>query len=157
MNTGTGNIIVALLAVLTTLGMYNSMILMLFLFLFLTYNSQVQLDGGTLSSSLSINVAPMDGLPIPYSDNSKLCSERCPPPTFVIADLLKLEWSWRRGTKRSTLPQVILATFFAVATITASIFSSLVVDSSDLLVLVDSPGCGWIARIKLDDTKCTTS
>jgi hypothetical protein len=70
-----------------------------------------------------------------------------PPPSSVIADLLKLGWTWRRRTRRPLLQTfylVVLAAWFTAATIAASIFSSLVVDSSSLIVLVDSPQCSWI-------------
>jgi len=39
---------------------------------------------------------------------------------------------------------VLIAVLFAVATITASIFSSLIVDTGTITVLVDSPNCGQV-------------
>jgi hypothetical protein len=61
---------------------------------------------------------------------------------------MKLWWVWRNRSKRPLLRSLVLilvAIIFTVVTLAASIFSSLVVDSTNLVVLVDSPGCGWEA------------
>lgn len=72
-----------------------------------------------------------------------------PTPGALIADSLKLFWHWRikEGTwlalaRLSFL--VVLAGLFVAMTWAASIFSSLVVDTSHLRVLVDSPYCGAV-------------
>jgi hypothetical protein len=70
-----------------------------------------------------------------------------PTPSSVVADALKLYWAWRRRADRPFLRSVLLvliAILFAAVTITASIFSSLIVDSGTITVLVDSPSCGQV-------------
>lgn len=68
-----------------------------------------------------------------------------PPPTSLFFDSLKIWWAWRRSSKkallRSLIP-IVMALFFAVAAVTSSIFSTYVVSSSNLRVLVNSPSCG---------------
>jgi hypothetical protein len=70
-----------------------------------------------------------------------------PTPSSVMTDASKLWWAWRkkadRPFQRSVL-LVLLALLFAVATLAASIFSSLIVDSGTIDVLVQSPLCGRI-------------
>ncbi|KAF2004127.1 hypothetical protein P154DRAFT_485871 [Amniculicola lignicola CBS 123094] len=72
-----------------------------------------------------------------------------PTPGALIADSLKLFWHWRgesgadRPLLRSTL-HVLLGLVFVAMTWTASIFSSLVVDTTNIEVLVSSPYCGAI-------------
>jgi len=72
-----------------------------------------------------------------------------PTPGALIADSLKLYWHWNRKEGRwiafarvSLL--VFLAAMFVGMTWTASIFSSLAVDTSQLRVLVSSPHCGGV-------------
>lgn len=71
-----------------------------------------------------------------------------PTPTTVISDTLKLWWSWRhRGAQyRHSSALLGLGFMFVAATISASLFSSLVVSTTNLEVLVNSPHCGFIAR-----------
>jgi hypothetical protein len=64
-----------------------------------------------------------------------------------MADALKLWWVWRKKAERPFLRStllVILALLFTIATVAASIFSSLVVDNGTIDVLVKSPLCGRI-------------
>jgi hypothetical protein len=68
-----------------------------------------------------------------------------PSPSTILADSLKLWWAWRKDTKRPFLRSLLLiflALLMVSGTISASIFSSFVVKSSDLTVLVNSPFCG---------------
>lgn len=68
-----------------------------------------------------------------------------PSPSTVLADSIKLWWAWRNKTNRPFFRSILLiflALLTTAGTISASIFSSLVVDSSDLTVLVKSPFCG---------------
>ncbi|KAF2873346.1 hypothetical protein BDV95DRAFT_592730 [Massariosphaeria phaeospora] len=72
-----------------------------------------------------------------------------PTPGALIADSLKLFWHWRskKGISNALLRislQVVLAVAFVAMTWAASIFSSLVVDTTNLQVLVSSPFCGFI-------------
>jgi hypothetical protein len=60
---------------------------------------------------------------------------------------MKLYWAWRRKADRPFLRSILLvviAMLFAAVTITASIFSSLIVDSGTITVLVNSPSCGEV-------------
>jgi hypothetical protein len=70
-----------------------------------------------------------------------------PTPSSVIAEALKLWWAWRRKADRPFLRSILLvltAILFAAVTTTASIFSSLIVDSGTITVLVQSPNCGQV-------------
>jgi hypothetical protein len=70
-----------------------------------------------------------------------------PTPGTVMADAVKLWWAWRKKAYRPFLRSillVLLALGFSLATVAASIFSSLVVDNGTIDVLVDSPLCGRI-------------
>lgn len=66
-------------------------------------------------------------------------------PTSMLADWMKLWWIWRGRTVRAWSRSIFLGglTFlFAVATIVAGVFSSYIVDTTNLQVLVDSAECG---------------
>lgn len=72
-----------------------------------------------------------------------------PPPSTLLTDSIKLFFAWRgtTSTKKAltqTWLQFIFALVFALGSIAASIFSSFVVDSTNLEVLVKSPYCGLI-------------
>jgi hypothetical protein len=69
-----------------------------------------------------------------------------------MVDTMKLWWAWRNKAKRPLLRSIVLvlvALIFTAATVAASIFSSLVVDASNIVVLVDSPDCGWESLIRM--------
>jgi hypothetical protein len=64
-----------------------------------------------------------------------------------MSDTLKLWWAWRKKADKAFLRSIllmILALIFTVATVAASILSSLIVDSGTINVLVDSSLCGHI-------------
>jgi hypothetical protein len=64
-----------------------------------------------------------------------------------MADTIKLWWAWRSKARNPLFRSIILlliAVLFAAATGAASVFSSLVVDTTNLHVLVQSEGCGWV-------------
>ncbi|CAO2652324.1 Nn.00g006070.m01.CDS01 [Neocucurbitaria sp. VM-36] len=66
-------------------------------------------------------------------------------PTSMLADWVKLWWVWRKRTTKALTRSILLCSLtslFAAATIVAGVFSSYVVDTSNLHVLVDSPECG---------------
>ena len=70
-----------------------------------------------------------------------------PTPSSVVAEALKLWWAWRKNTDRPFLRSMVLvlvAMLFTAVTVAASVFSSFVVDSGSIEVLVDSPLCGRI-------------
>jgi hypothetical protein len=121
----TGNLIVALLAILSTLGTAHLWHLLSFAI------HQVRANG-----------RPADAL---FRQQQALL-RTLPTPGTVMVDALKLWWVWKRKARRSTLRSILLvliALTFSVSTIVASIFSSLVVDTSNLVVLVDSKFCTW--------------
>lgn len=65
-----------------------------------------------------------------------------------MADTLKLYWAWRKRADRPFLRSislVLVAFVFKTATIAASIFSSLIVDSGSITVLVESSLCGGVS------------
>ncbi|KAF2270405.1 hypothetical protein CC78DRAFT_132130 [Lojkania enalia] len=123
-NARTGTLIVALLAVLSTLGTAHLWNLVAFCI------HQLRADG-RLADALFLQ--------------QQALLRTLPPPSTLVADVFKLGWSWRNKTRRPiirSIPLILLALIFAAATLAASIFSSLVVDSSNLAVLVNSPFCG---------------
>jgi hypothetical protein len=68
-----------------------------------------------------------------------------------MADTIKLWWAWRSKAKKPLLRSIILlfiAVLFAAATGAASVFSSLVVDTTNLHVLVKSRACGWVQNAR---------
>jgi hypothetical protein len=65
-----------------------------------------------------------------------------PSPASVMADTVKLWWAWRSKAEKPFFRSLVLlfvAISFAAATGAASVFSSLVVDTTNLQVLVKSP------------------
>ena len=75
-----------------------------------------------------------------------------PAPSAVMTDTIKLWWAWRSKASRPLLRSLILllvALLFVAVSGAASVFSSLVVDSRDLVVLVESPGCGWASTQRI--------
>jgi hypothetical protein len=75
-----------------------------------------------------------------------------PSPSAVITDTIKLWWAWRAKAKRPLLRSLLLllaALLFMAVSGAASVFSSLVVDSKNLVVLVDSLGCGWASTQRI--------
>jgi hypothetical protein len=64
-----------------------------------------------------------------------------------MADAMKLMWAWRKKTERPFLRSILLillALLFTIATVAASVFSSLIVSTGTIDVLVSSPFCGRI-------------
>lgn len=80
-----------------------------------------------------------------------------PTPSSLMADSIKLWWSWRKRSDHalaSTVTPLILALLCTIGTLAAGILSSYVVDSTNLEVLVNSPYCGRINRTEA--TKIST-
>jgi hypothetical protein len=70
-----------------------------------------------------------------------------PTPSTVMTDALKLYWAWRKKSSRAFLRSillVLLALIFTVATVAASVSSSLIVNGGTIEVLVNSPYCGRV-------------
>ncbi|KAH7076744.1 hypothetical protein BKA63DRAFT_288712 [Paraphoma chrysanthemicola] len=125
-DTRTGNLVVAVLAVVSTLGTAHLWHLLSFAY------HQARANG-----------KPSDGL---FRQQQALL-RTLPPPSSVVADALKLWWAWRKKADRSLLRSIVLillALLFTVATVAASIFTSFVADVGEIEVLVDSPFCGRV-------------
>jgi hypothetical protein len=75
-----------------------------------------------------------------------------PAPSAVMTDTIKIWWAWRSKAKNPFLRSLVLllvALLFVALSGAASVFSSLVVDSRNLVVLVDSTGCGWASTQRI--------
>jgi hypothetical protein len=69
-----------------------------------------------------------------------------PAPGSFFTEAVKLWWTWRRKQGRVFLRclfPALISLLFAISTLSASVFSSAIVNSSDIEVLVDSPYCGF--------------
>ncbi|KAF2020984.1 hypothetical protein BU24DRAFT_487495 [Aaosphaeria arxii CBS 175.79] len=131
-DTRSGTFIIALLAVFTTLGMTHLFHLSTFIY------HQVRANG-----------KPLDGL---FRQQQALL-RTLPGPGSLVTDSIKLWFSWRHKSKRPllrSLPQASLAFTFAMASLAASIFSSYVVSTTDLDVLIESSSCGYLDLIQGD-------
>ena len=126
-DTRTGTLIVALLAVLCSLATAH-------LWHIITFSIHQSRASGRPSDALF--------------HQQQAILRTFPTPSALVADFTKLYWSWKpTKTHRPAtriLPLAVLAILFVVATLTAGIFSSYVVDTSNLLVLTGSPLCGPI-------------
>lgn len=123
-----GSVVVALLAVLTTLGMTHLWHLLTFIY------HQIRANG-----------RPSDGL----FRHQQALLRTLPTPSTLMADSVKLWFAWRGASNHAlsrSLMHVSTALFFAVGSLTVSIFSSSVVSTSNLEVLVRSPHCGSLDR-----------
>lgn len=75
-----------------------------------------------------------------------------PAPSAVMTDTIKLWWAWRKKTNRPLLRSLILllvALLFVGLSGAASVFSSFVVDSRNVVILVGSPDCGWASAERI--------
>jgi hypothetical protein len=119
----TGTVVVALLAILASLATSHVWNLITFLC------HQLRADG-----------LPADGL---FRQQQALL-RTLPTPSSLLADWVKLWWAWRTKTQRAfvrSFAHFILALTFVVATIAVGVFSSYIVDSTNLEVFVSSPLC----------------
>lgn len=131
-NTKTGNIIIALITILTTLGAQHLWNLIMFLY-----------------HQKRVNSGSNNGL---YIQQQALI-RTLPGPSSMVTDWLKLWWVWRKRVSHallSSLPLIGLAIIFAVAMVVIGIFSSYLVDSSDITVLIQSPVCGMVDYSYID-------
>ncbi|KAF2009108.1 hypothetical protein BU24DRAFT_402484 [Aaosphaeria arxii CBS 175.79] len=123
-DTRTGILVIAILAVLSSMGTAHLWHLITFAF-----------------HQWRANGRETDGL----HRQQQALLRTLPTPTSLIADTTKLWWSWRTRTEKATvatLATILLALVCALGSFVASISSSYVVTSSDLNVLVKSPSCG---------------
>jgi hypothetical protein len=122
--TKTGNILVALMAILTTLGTNHFWTLVVFGY-----------------HQMRVNTSPRDGLLV----QQQALIRTLPGPFAMLTDWLKLWWVWRKRVNRALIrcvPLVALAIIFAALTIAVGIFSSYLADGTNITVLVQSPYCG---------------
>ncbi|KAJ4305538.1 hypothetical protein N0V90_001069 [Kalmusia sp. IMI 367209] len=120
----TGAIILALLAILSSLATTHLWSLVLF-----------------VNHQLRAHDRPADVL---YRQQQALLRTN-PPPTAFLVDWTKLYWAWRKRTSRvfyRSIAQLLLAIGFATLSILAGIFSSYVLTSISVPVLVKSSLCG---------------
>ncbi|KAF2183698.1 hypothetical protein K469DRAFT_667950 [Zopfia rhizophila CBS 207.26] len=125
--TRNGTVVVALLAVLSSLATTHLWHLITFLI-----------------HQFRANGRPADGL----FRQQQVILRTLPAPSSLMADSVKVYWAWRDSNRAfiRCLPQFLLATTFTLATVSAGIFSSFAVSNENLEVLVQSPGCGYINR-----------
>ncbi|KAF2651759.1 hypothetical protein K491DRAFT_681917 [Lophiostoma macrostomum CBS 122681] len=120
----TGTILVALLAILSSLAVTNLWGLVLF------GSHQSRAHG-----------RPADAL---YRQQQALLRIGLTPDSF-LADWMKLYWIWRKRTRRAlqrSYGQLVLALAFSILTVVVGISSSYVITSTDIQVLVQSSSCG---------------
>ncbi|KAF2012695.1 hypothetical protein BU24DRAFT_465061 [Aaosphaeria arxii CBS 175.79] len=70
-----------------------------------------------------------------------------PAPAAMLTDTIKLYWTWKQTSDRAflrCLPQVVFSVCFIAIAIISGLFSSYVVDTSNLEVLINSPYCGQL-------------
>jgi hypothetical protein len=131
-DTRTANLIVALMAVVTAVGTAHLWNLTVF-----SYHQ------------FRVSFSTTDGL---YRQQQAVL-RTLPTPSSLVADWAKLWWVWRKRTDRvfwRSLPQILIGTVFAAATITVGIYTSFVVSNSNVQVLVESPFCGPITLDTFD-------
>lgn len=125
-DSNTGAIVIALLAVTTSLGMTHLWHLLTFAY------HQIRANG-----------RPSNG----FSRHQQVLLRTLPTPSALMADSLKLWLAWRRVSEH-TLARSLLYTstalIFALGSLAVSTLSSYVVSSSNLEVLVQSPYCGML-------------
>jgi hypothetical protein len=142
-DTETGMIVIALLAILSALGK----------FLLPSMNSTLTVSGTAhlwhliafAYHQIRADGRPANGM---YRQQQALLRQ-LPTPSSLMADSVKLWWSWRKRSDHalvSTVTPLMLALLCTIGTLAASIASSYVVDSTNLKVLVNSPYCGRINR-----------
>lgn len=132
--TRTGNLLVALMAVLTTLGTNHLWALVVFGY-----------------HQTRVNTSPRDGLLV----QQQALIRTLPGPFAMLTDWLKLWWVWRKRVNRALTRSVfliVLAIIFAALTIAVGVFSSYLADGTNITVLVQSPFCGPVDYLG-DDIK----
>lgn len=120
----TGSVVVALLAVLASLGMTHLWHLLTFIYY------QIRANG-----------RPSEGL----FRHQQALLRTLPTPSSLMADSVKLWLAWRGASDRaltSCLTYIITGLVFAMGSLAVSIFSSTMVSTSNIEVLVESPHCG---------------
>lgn len=134
-DTRTGVIVVALLAVLSSLGTAHLWHLLLFC------HHQYRATG-----------EPRDA----FFRQQQVTIRALPTPSTMLADSIKLWWAWRSRAhsvfSRSVI-QGLMASLFAMISLATSISSSFVATNANVEVLVSSTHCGGIGDISHYRTK----
>ncbi|KAF2736926.1 hypothetical protein EJ04DRAFT_488916 [Polyplosphaeria fusca] len=132
--TQNGSLVIALLAVLTSIATTHIWHLLAFAYYMVRANGK-----------------PSDGL----FRQQQAILRTLPTPTSLLADSVKLWWIWKGHADRAFVRSLLVplvACVFAVGTLAAGIFSSLIVDTSDINVLVKSPYCGSVVVGEVNGT-----
>ncbi|KAH7092191.1 hypothetical protein FB567DRAFT_233179 [Paraphoma chrysanthemicola] len=119
----TGNLVVALLAVLTTFGLGHLWNIVMF-----AYHQMRTLDHDS------------DG----HFHQQQALLRTLPPPNAVATTWIKLWWTWRGRADRAfarTWAFAVASIVFTLATVVVGVFASYLVSNSGIQVLVDSPLC----------------
>jgi hypothetical protein len=144
-DTRTATILIALLAVFSSLGKVTLQILVS-----LKASSDIVLATTHLWNLVTFLVHqiradgnPRDGL---FRQQQALL-RTLPPPSSIMADYVKLWWSWRNRSDKAFVRSVLywlLAFLFTVSTVLVSIASSFVVSNNTIEALVNSEFCGFL-------------
>ena len=126
-DTRTGTILVALMAVLCSMAMSH-------LWHLLTFGIHLYRADGKPSDALF--------------RQQQAILRTFPTPSAVMAEFTKLYFSWRPCKSHSPgtrlTPLAVFAALFAGASTVAGVFSSYIIDTSNILVITKSPFCGSI-------------
>jgi hypothetical protein len=120
----TGTVVVALLAILSTLATTHLWSLVIF-----------------VHHQLRTHNRPADAL---FRQQQVLLRSN-PAPTSFLIEWTKLYWTWRKRTHRvfyRSIGQLLIALGFAILSVLAGIFSSYILTSSNITVLVKGALCG---------------
>lgn len=123
-DTRTSTILIALLAVLTSLGATHLWYILLFIY-------HQQCAKGT----------PSDGL----TKQRQAIIRTLPEPSALAIESVKIWWAWRQKGKYIFLRCIHLTTLsvlFSLGMLFASVFSAFIVSDTNIRVLVSSPLCG---------------
>jgi hypothetical protein len=126
-DTRTGTIIIAILAILSSLATTHLWHLVTFCY------HQYRAGASRLRSDAAFK-------------QQQVLLRTLASPGALVADLTKIYWAWRKTDSKQPLlnwlPFTTLAALFAVASVAVGILSSYIVDTSNLQILVQSPFCG---------------
>ena len=132
----TGNLIIATLTILASIG--TSQLWNLLTILYYHYRAKTLLADGLFWQQ-------------------QVLLRTIPTPATMMMDTTKLWWTWKKKVDRPHLRSSIILSFaicFSILALVAGIFTSYVVTTSNLEVLVDSPSCGFVnSSSLLSDSK----